>query len=422
MNRQDLRRLVAKQLGLPYISGTSKAGGTTTTLKADEVAPYDDNAFVGAYLYLPSTSETLRITASSGDTLTFSPARSSAPNGVAFEVLPAEAETIHQALEDTLQVLFQAGILAREFRLSLVAGNPIYNSTFQAWSGGLPEGWEVNAGSPTVARATQNPYRLTDEGSVQLTPSGTSKENLALAHPWRRFLYDLVGTTVMLRAWAMGVVARVGVGDVNTGNVTYTDYADAGWTLLSKEVSLDADALGDLSVVLEVDGSRGNAAGWFAEVWLEGLTYQQPIPISLMPYGPDKVLYSSLGYSSADNAFVRPRRQAPAHYWSWVVHEESGFRYGLLEWHRALVGQRLTLEGRGPLTIPDDDTTDVETNDWEALLVAKRAAVKVIEAWLPRLPASIRQPWLQRMGLLNTDVQTMERRIQAPVARIRPDW
>ena len=407
-SRTQLRQMTVKRAKLPLITGTSSAGGSTTTIKDTELERFANDALIGSSVYLSSgspsfTNLTVTDNVQSTGVATFRPTLGAAPDAIDFEVLPWPAQAIHEAIDHVLIELHTMG-MSRDVWIKAVSNSPIYNSGMDYWtSSALLDGWDV--ATATLTRRQTAAAKLTGENAAELnTLAGT----LTLARPWMRFLADLEGT-VTLRAWVRtGAASNAKISlldDSGTATSSGSHSGDGEWELLSKQVSLTNT---DTERTVQFQTSTTTLA-MLGEVWVEPTTrvYEQPIPIALLPDGPTEI-YSSDLYVNEGNlkAAVRSRRVRPVNGWDWMrYHDEAAnVEYGVLLWKRPLASaQRLWLVGNAPFTLPTTDGAIVEINVHEAILVATLAAIKLYETHAVGMPASTRAQVDERVASLKRD-------------------
>jgi hypothetical protein len=420
-----MRELVVRQTQLPFIAATGTANTVTTVTDVDELGRFADNELIGAHVYLPdATFKHRRATdnVQSTGVVTFIP---SATADNKYEILPWPADAIHDAIIDSLNYAYDRGILVRKFWVKAVTGSPIYNGDFTYWTGAAAlDGW--NAVTTTLSRLTADADKFIGERVARL---GTGDGTVQLAQRWRRFLSDFAPGAVTLRAWVRcltGSVARINLaGDgFTTGSSAYHS-GDGDWELLSKEVTL-ADTSIHLYPELE-RGAAGNAD--FGEIWIEGshVPDVHPFPIDLAPYGPKSIYIGPMGVDESNlRANVNPRNLRPWNEWRWVrYHEETtNEEIGLIVWtKKPPAGYRMWIEVDGPVTAPTADTDVLELNTIEAILIAKMAALKLVEIKVLTASALMAQKLLQTAAQLARDVERLsEGKGAATRAAPLPKW
>jgi hypothetical protein len=409
--RTQLRRATVEQLGLPLITGTSNStGNTTTTLKdTPDLQRFADNALIGAWIYFtgstPSFSD-CRITDSSAanGSATYRPTMDSSPNSEAYEILPFEAPAVHQALDEALLRVYDMGLIQRPMWLQSVVGSPIYNSDFSYWtSSSALDGWTAN--TATLSRQQGVAQQWVNANSARL---GSSDGTVTLDTTWRRFLTDISagGQSISVHAWVKsgtGSDARINIvpGSGSTSNSSYHG-ADSEWQLLSKEgVSIGAT---DMDWTVQLEGGAGNAE--FNDIWIEGgqMVPEHPIPSNILPGGPTAIYISPMELSTNNaSARVRPGNATPWRDWRWLKYrdEAQDVEYGIIRWLKfPPKGYRMWVEGSAPLSIPTADTSAIEVDRMESILVAKMAALDLVE----RNFDTSQPRWAKRQGELSRDI------------------
>lgn len=402
--KTQLRQLVAQMLGLPFISGTADSGGSTTTLKDSLLQAWKDDEWIGWWVYLsgtpsPSASD-LQVTDSAQSTglLTFIPALSAASDTLSYELLPFSATAIHQALDETLLHLYQTGVMGKRTRIVGVTGSPIYNSDFGYWSGSpsIADGWSVSTGS-----VTKDTTRWSSEQSVKLTAA----QEFSLAAPYTRYLADFYNDTIKLRAWVKSSVAsqaRIFIKQDTTYTRSSYHSGNGNWELLTVEAKITS-----LDTTIGFEGGNNDLVN---EMWVEGQGCSEyPVPYALMPDGPDKVDFYTLSVLESDKyATTRPRRFAyTVQPYDYVRYTDSA-DYGLIVFHRTPASmRRMVVEGSGPYTLPSADTDSVEVTQQESLLVAKSAALKLLERRMITLPQSMQPVVADQVSRLTRDINRL---------------
>lgn len=419
--RTQLRQLVARQVGFDiFATGTADSGGSTSTLKDSPLQLREDDFYIGAHVYLTSGSPTfteLLVTDSTQSTgvLAVRPTLGAAPDTLTYELLPFSATQIHNAIEEVLWSLFEEGRLSREVWIrGLVAGSPAYNAGFDYWDGGfstVPHGYEFATGS-TAARETS--IIAISDSSLKLTNSTVRPKQ-----EYRRFLLDLVGNTVTMYCWVYTTAAsnaRINLRYIDGGTTTNnnSDYHDgnAGWTLLSKEVAIPVTAE-DVQPIFDAGATAAYFSDWFIRSGNTIMEY--PFPIGLMPDGPDRIyMASEPGYNQTPNPLRQQGRLLAASAETHVSNDEANtataVRWGWLNFMgaRPTDGHRLYLHGTAPLTVPSADANVVEVTATEALVIAKRAAVKLLSSTLTRYNLTMRAQAEQRIARLTAEIARLE--------------
>ena len=179
--RTQIRQLIVVQLGLPFVEGTSNSGdGTTSTLvDTPDLSQFRDDALIGSWVYVSDGSDSdiglrdLQITDSvqSTGTLTFIPnvTNTTGIRGRTYEILPFSSTAIHQSIENSLDQLYDMGLLVREFTFrGIVVGSPIYNANFELWSTTTTvDGWGGEGAGVTQSRERNSAHIAGSETSMK---------------------------------------------------------------------------------------------------------------------------------------------------------------------------------------------------------------------------------------------------------------
>ena len=164
--------------------------------------------------------------------------------------------------------------------------------------------------------------------------------------------------------------------------------------------------------MVDVDANTSNK---FGGLWVAGSTALDlhPFPLDYMPDGPTEIILSDSGLdvtnARANFGVVRGRKVEG---WEWIVQRNVAGAltatpqdYGLLRWtHAPPAGRVMWLIGNGPLTLPVLDTENVELNQYDALLVEKMAAVKLLEQEAMKMSGSAARKALLRIQQLERDI------------------
>ena len=412
--RTQLRQLTIEQLEVPQITGTAESSGnSTSTLKDGDLQRFGDNDLIGAWLYLSSGSPTykdVRITdnVQSTGVATFRPPLAAAPDSLTYEVLPYESGAIHQAIDESLDELYDSGMLVRNLWLDhWVTGSPIYNSTFEYWtSSSAVDGWTV--GTTTVSRRSySSDHIVPGQNAVRLAAAGT----LTLDDKYAQFLQDLNGDSVTLRAWV-----RTGTSSnsraqllVDGSVVASTDYhsGDGQWELVSADGYSIADTATKITIRLH---NNAAATGDFGAVWVEGGTRirEYPFPIGLAPNGPDAVHSYHVNVDEGNKVTtVNPRRLDSVRF-GFNKYRYTTDELGVLELQSTPSRlQVLRMPTSVPLTLPSADDSNVEVNRVDSLLIAKMAASKLLLKDMMHGPSTFRQRASERAGILMQEVRQL---------------
>ena len=423
--RTNLRQEVARQLGMPFISGTSSAGGATSITDAVNLARYVDDELVGFYVYLSGETDAQhrRITdnAQSTGVVTFIPSDALTDSTADYEILPFPADAIHDAINTALLLLYNESLLVRPFWMHGVTGSPIYNADFSYWtSSSALNGW--TATTTTLSRQQGTGAKWISEQSARL---GTANGDVSLVAPWTRFLADFANTSVRLHAWANGSAAganrvaifETGSSVANSGN----HEGDSDWHVVStSSVTLTA---GETDITVRLERAAGNAD--FNLIWLEGGAFPDlhPFPVALIPHGPLEVYLTPLSVNTTNtrtNTMPSGARRVAG--WDWFKYHDEALDVatGVLVWHKKpAAGQLMWLKCQGPLTLPTADTGVIEVTQAEGMLVAKAAALALLES-----NPGVTPQWRDRVARLQRDVETLARGLAANAEGVSlgPTW
>jgi hypothetical protein len=423
--RTQIRQLIVVQLGLPFVEGTSASGsGTATTLiDTPDLAQFRDDALIGSWIYVTDGSPNFRDlqivdSAQSTGTLTFIPAlsESTMTQGRTYEILPFSATAIHQSIENSLDQLYDMGLLVREFTFrGIVVGSPLYNANFELWSTTTTvDGWGGEGAGVTQTRERNSANIAGSETSMGLVSNSGSEGRLTLSDPWRRYLWDMKGQNIKFYCWVKSSTsshARIGIS--NGSSITYSDYhsGDGDWNLLEVEYS---SGLSDTSLYpcLVV---ANTATAYFSDSWMQGggdIT-EYPWPIALAPDGPNAMAIVGQNVNNTDavaNMKQLGRRQT-INNWQYVLDHTYSFPSATSLQRGTLIlplglhqGDRMLMQCTGPFTLPTSDQEAVEVTLPESLMLAKMAARSLLERRLLQLPLSTRRVYEDMMQRLASDV------------------
>lgn len=410
--RKQIRQRIGQQIGLNvFRTGTADSGGSTTQLIDAARKLEKDDFFVGAHIYLSDGSPTLRelmVTSSTQSTgaLDFRPTLGAAPDGLAYEILPVSATEIHQVAQDALDEMYERGSLTRtHWSSGLVAGSPAYNAGFDYWPSGftnVPDGYDFSG---------ESIERYTDAPAISEQACLLNNGTLTVADPFRRFFLDFRGGELRLYAWVWaGNANETRIGLNVDGTVTYSSYhsGDSQWELLEVTVDL-AEDVNTITPTFTTTGS----AGIFSDWWVEGddVIREYPVPRAFLPHGPAEIWVStSDGRSESPNPLrQQDKRQMEARY---VFHEDASLNRStgvlVLLGPQPARGHRMYARFETPITLPSDDTTYVEVTPTEEIILAKRAAARILEGLMGRLPPALSDGVLARISLLNSQADELE--------------
>ena len=415
--RTQLRQLTAKEMRLNILrTGTADTGGSTTTLKDAPLQTVPDDFFNGAHLLLTSGSPTyteLLITDFVGSTgvCTFRPALSAAPDALTYEILPCPAARVHSTIDDTLVELAAEQVLLRTFwTRGIVAGSPAYNADFGYWPEPLtsPHGYTVSSGT----------------ASKQTSITGISDYNMQLiagtvvvADPYRRFFLDFAGETVYFNCWVYATGAsQARISLTVDGTTNYSSYhdGDSGWQLLSVEVALGTDI--ESIVPTFVTSGTSYFSDW--SVYGSGARVSEhPWTYALAQTGPEEVRVSSRVERGGSPPVLRqqPTRKTTAEF---SYHVDEGLTLdratAWLRLTRARNGSRLWCRASAPLSLPTSNSSIVEVTPMEARLVAKRAAVKLLQDLMQYAGPDLAKQAENRIAQLTGDINRLTSELTTP--------
>lgn len=422
--RTQLRTATARELGLPFVSGTATANTNTTVTHVNNFGRYSDDELIGMYLYLSAaTPVTRRITdnVQSSGVVTFIP---SATSDTGYELLPFPAESIHEAIDNALMMLYDEGILVRKVKLMGVTGSPIYNGFPEYWtSSSALHGW--TAATFTLTRRSGGNYGWVSETVCDISAStGT----LLLDAVWARFLADLAKSSISLYGWLTVSNANHTrlqiIQDDGTLNSTTYHSGDGEWEMVYVESVNLPDT--DTQWSVRVQNSLGNVSPTYGGMWITGgfTPSLHPLPIALLPHGPTTVRIGPLATDTPNTrANVMLQNAQSVHGWDWVMwHDEAADdETGCLLWRqKPAAGRLMLIEGDAPFTLPTADAGVVELNQIEGLLVAKTAALILLQNNVVTGDAR----WAQRIAMLQRDIERLAKGAgrSADVATLGPNW
>ncbi len=414
--RTQLRQLTARQIGLDvYRTGTADSSGSTTTLLDAPLKLFPDDYFNTAYIYLtsgsPSATE-LYITdfVQSTGVATFTPTLSAAPDTLTYEILPFSPTLIHQTIDDVLTELAQEHVLEREFWIrGIVIGSPIYNAGCDYWtSSSVLDGYYAT--TATLTQTTVGANTAISRNSVNL---GTAAGVLTLNAAHRHYLGDFLNQTVTGFCWVKATDAANARFNLYTSTDNYSGYhtGGGGWELLkTSEIDVGTTTTPDSMYPQLVTATTTTA--YFADWWMQGQEkpYMYPFPSSLMPT-IDRIWYSRETQRDADPAKWKGQQLRPMD-GTFTLHKDEALasEAGMLVLRESQpsIGTRLFIEGRGPLTIPITDSGVVEVTAEQALIVSKRAAIKLLSSLGVLVGSSQWRQVRERINVLRVDLDILE--------------
>ena len=390
--KTQLRQLIAQQFPGAFVSGTVEASGnSTSTLTDDDVlGKYEDNKFIGAWVLLTSgtpSADVLRGTDSDQGTaeVTFRPTLVAAPDGLTYEVLPFEPDEIHQALDQAIKQGYDQGLLVRPFEMiHFLSGSPIYNGAMEYWdSSSTLHGWTASADkiTQTIHTSTSLPT-LPGKSVMEIAADAVT---VTLDYEYARVLAHLRDATVNVRMMAKTAVAsKLRVQLMVDGSVVQSSSYHTGggtWEVLSIEnyaISVAAH-----NIQLRID-SGAEAAGQVGAVWVEGghRVTEYEIPSALMPDGPTAVYAQPVHIDTTNLAItIRPEPQLALQH-RFYKYRDGGtsIEHGILKLETTPPERYvLRMIGTAPLTLPTANTDIVEVDTPEDILLAKMAALIIVE-------------------------------------------
>jgi hypothetical protein len=424
-SRTNVRQAVARQLGLPFITGTADTFNTTSVVDALPLGRFVDNELIGFYLYPTDgtpTERNLRITdhVQSSGTATFIPTITvnSASN---YELLPFPADAIHSAIDEALHMLFMSNLLARHVRLVGVSGSPIYNGFPEYWtSSSVLDGWTTSGLTLARSTSTANMY-VSSEAALLSAVTGT----LTLDDNWARYLQGFVPGSVTIRAWLRSDTASAlrfqVLDDANSATSSAFHSGDGEWELVSLESHDLTDT--DTQWTVRLNYANTGSTDEFGGIWVEGgwTSATHPFPLRLMPYGPDEILMGPLAVDTTNlRAPASPSSLRPVRGWDFQQYHAEGrdWSEGMIIWdrNRPPAGRLLYFIGRGPFTLPTADTGEIEVNIEEEQLVAKVAALILLE----NNPVSGDAKWEDRVSRLRSDIAFLSKESEG--VSLGPTW
>lgn len=431
--RTQVRLLTARQFPYPAgFTGTAGSGTTTTLVDTPDLSQFSDDRLIGYWVYLVTGTpnfRTLQITDfTQAGTITFQPAIDAFPTTPDYEILPFSATEIHFAIDEALLLLYDQGVLSRQFWLrGLVAGSPLYNAGFDYWTSSTAvDGWTL-AGSGAVLGRERNSVNIGLSETSASIQRVTNDATLSLATLWRRFLWDFKGESVTYRGWVRASVAsRARIGLNNGSTTTYSSYhtGDSDWELLSVTLATTTTDT-DLYPVLSVD--TGDTTAYFADSWLSaGTTVRElPWPVVLAPDGPVE-LWRVGGADSLELKHLGKHRSAL----DWQIykhHDENTATEIASLWlpsDVAFRGERLWARCEGPLTLPTADADNIEVNQYESLLVAKQAALLLAQRRLATLSGTTLTQYSLLAVSLRQEVEMLKGKLggSSGAASLGPRW
>ncbi len=138
----------------------------------------------------------------------------------------------------------RAALLLTSVALAGMASAQVFQSSFEDWTDGAPDGWTTtgvtNIGAANIAQVTENPH--SGSSAVRLTNATSSHKRFATQE-----VEVTSGTEYTVTFWVRGAGdIRVGLFDgrsTGSGYASYTDYtaATATWTQVTKTIAAATD-------------------------------------------------------------------------------------------------------------------------------------------------------------------------------------
>ena len=246
---------------------------------------------------------------------------------------------------------------------------------------------------------------------------------------YAQFLQDLSGDTVTLRAWVRTSTTNNSRAQliVDGSVVASTDYhsGDGQWELVSADGYNVADTATKITVRLQ---NSLAASGDFGAVWLEGGTRirEYPFPIGLAPNGPDSVFSYHVSVDEGNKVSTINARRMEGVRYSFNKYKYSTDELGVLELQSIPKRlQVLRMPTSVPLTLPSTDSSNVEVNRVDSLLIAKMAAGKLLIKDMMHGPATFRARASERASILMQEVSQLAKGRGATAANavpLSPTW
>lgn len=417
---QDLRRRIAQQTGLLWYVGSYDGNDSNQrALRSTDAARYGDNHINGFHVLLvdgeASTRELLvrRFLAANGD-IEFIPTLTAPPTGTEYEILPFSATEFLEAARVAIDMSYDSGVLVRQFYTSIIGNSPIYNADFTEWGEDVPDGW-VRTGSGSITREQSNADTLLSENSVRL--NGVA--SLYLDETWQRFMpVYREGVDLRFKCWVKSDNSTVGI-RLNLGGrqieVRYNNNVNPNtWKLL--ELSADiTEADTKIEPVLFSVGGNVVFNLPFVETNAER-AYRFPVPISTMPDGPLQITSGFILAESDDSRqswYVGRQIIIPTPRFLTYQHPGRRDKFGILDFSlsRRSPGENeiLSLQTDGPLSKPNSilDTTLIEVNESEALLLSSLAAKHLLQRAATGMAPSTALPYERRLLELEMQIDQL---------------
>jgi hypothetical protein len=324
-------------------------------------------------------------------------------------------------MEEAMQQGYDEGWLVREFQLNhWLTGSPIYNATFDYWDAAI-DGW--TATNVALARVQDTDavttHLLPGQNVAKLGGSG-SAGTLDLDGIYEPFLTDFHGHSVKIHAWmystaATAIRARLMVDGTAVSSTAYHS-GNSTWEVVSSSDYSIAGGATQIGIQIQGDSAVTSGTHYVGAVWLEGgpLVREYPFPIRLAPDGPKDVYVTSPIAVDNNVADVRLHNPVPLHGWRVYRyrHEQGGgaTEVGVLNFMGAVPSsmRRMWMPVSAPLTLPADDAENIEVSRPDDLLIAKSAALKLVEKELYGSSEIDQRNWASWMGRVQQDISEMK--------------
>ena len=427
--RTQIRRLTTKYLGTKiYVTGTSDTGGGTAELVDSLLGLYEDNRFLGTYLYMVAADADHQVYSStqSGENVFVRPASGASLNSLEYELLPFPAKDIHTNIEKALDELYNENILGREVLLtSLVSGSPGFNQGFELFaSTNQPTGYVVDSGTVTQVLTSNFPFHEPRTAACRI-----NNGSITVNEEQGRWFVDHVDQTATLYCWAQTAVASTARISLQIdGTENYSDYHTGGGDpeLLSVTVELASTDYDVLPKFLSDTANNADFTHWWVE--FQDVPMNLPFPVDLMPNGPESVEIAQ--YEEANRGTNETPRVAIDHgnlrdiiFDYERMHAEAvDYDEAVLMLQPVIGNRRLYVRGLAPLTKPTSNASVVEVTAQEAILVAKRAAILLLEDEIYRIPARQRERVEEQIDRLRATFNMQAARITKQTDAVPLPW
>ena len=244
-----IRQEVSEEIG-DWLSGTSTATGSSTTLVDSGLKYRPDDYFNGFWLLITSgtyagSERFISVFTSSSGTITWLAALAgNSGSGVTYEIHRFRPLDITGAINDA-RIEAYPYLHRRVIDESLVTGSHLLDGGFEDWSSTTVLNNWTNTGTGTFAqRTTPVNGRLWDKYAVTVTPGGANG-GIRQGQAQNVGLSDLCGHTVYFKAWVNGTAAdaiiRITDDDGNTDSDAVA--ASATWELLECQRTIKSDSV-----------------------------------------------------------------------------------------------------------------------------------------------------------------------------------